>query len=383
MSLFIDEKFVNSIGHLVRNFRKKQDYLWNFACPLCGDSRKKKIKSRGYLYRYRDSLRFKCHNCGEVMALGELLRRIDGTLYKEYVFETYLEKGQTPPKEREERKQEQTRFKKKKDYKPAKPTALIGCPSVATLGPDHPARAYLEWRKLPKAALENIFWTDNFPALVDNFLPGHQFALVPEGRIVIPFFDDRHQLVAMQGRSQPRFDATLNKWVDAKNAIRYITIKSDKDAPRIFGMDRLDKISKRIYLVEGPFDSLFLPNCGAMAGSDIPVGFPKDRTIVVYDNEPHSPTTVKKIAAAIKNGYKVCIWPDNVKEKDINQMVLEGRTPEKVREIIDTNFFSGLEAELQLQHWANRKGRPPAKKEDPSGKGNVASFTLKGYNNQF
>jgi hypothetical protein len=375
MSLFIDEKFVNSIGHLVRNFRKKQDYLWNFSCPLCGDSRKKKIRARGYLFRYRDALKFKCHNCGETLPLGELLRRIDPTLYKEYVMESYLEKGQAPPKERQDERKVQ--FKKRKDYKPAKPTALIGCPSISTLGPDHPARAYLEWRKLPKASLEHLYWTDDFPSAVDSFLPGHQFALVPEGRIIIPFFDDRHQLVAMQGRSQPRFNTKLNKWVDAPGAIRYITIKSDQEAPRIFGMDRLDKLTRRIYLVEGPFDSLFLPNCGAMAGSDIPTGFPKDRTIVVYDNEPHKPDTVKKIERAIENGYKVCIWPDNIKEKDINQMILDGSTPEKVREIIDTNFFSGLEAKLQLQHWTNRKG----KTKDSSGKGNVASFTLKGYSN--
>jgi transcription elongation factor Elf1 len=375
MSLFIDEKFVNSIGHLVRNFKKKQDYLWNFSCPICGDSKTKKTRARGYVYRYRDALRFKCHKCGTTLSLGELLRQIEATIYQEYVVETYLEKGQTPPKERKK-----VPFKKGKDYKPAKPTALIGCPSIASLGPDHPARAYLEWRKLPKAALERLYWTDDFPALVDNFLPEHQFKLVREGRIIIPFFDDRHQLVAMQGRSQPRYDATKDEWTDAPGAIRYITIKSDENAPRIFGMDTLDKITRRIYLVEGPFDSMFLPNCGAMAGSDIPLGFPKDRTIIVFDNEPYSPSTVKKLENAIRSGYKVCIWPDNIKEKDINQMVLKGRTPQKIREVIDTNFFSGLEALQQLQHWTRDKAKK--KEESSSGKGNVASLTLKRHNYQ-
>ena len=370
MSLFIDEKFLNNIGHLLRNFRKKQDYVWNFSCPICGDSRKKKIKARGYVYRYRDSLRFKCHNCGEVMSISELLRRLDSELYKEYIFESYLEKGQQTPTEEE--KPQTTVFKQKKDYKPAKPTALIGCPSIATLGPDHPARAYLEWRKLPPHALEELYWTDNFPATVDKFLPGHQFALIEEGRIIIPFYDTNHQLIAMQGRSQPRYDAANDRWADSPGAIRYITIKADKEAPRIFGMNKLEKMTKRIYIVEGPFDSLFLPNCVAMAGSDIPLGFPHDRTVVVYDNERHKADTVKKIAKAIENGYTVCIWPDNMKEKDINLMVLAGYKPEKIRDIIDTNLYSGLQAKIQLQHWANPRGF--------AGKGNVASFTLERHN---
>jgi hypothetical protein len=137
-------------------------------------------------------------------------------------------------------------------------------------------------------------------------------------------------------------------------------------------MQKISLVSKeRIYCVEGPFDSLFLKNCVAMAGSDIPVGFPKDRTAIVYDNEPKKEQTVKKISNAIEMGFTVCIWPDTVKEKDINNMILAGHKPEKVREIIDMNLYNGERAKLELQHWTNRKGF--------SGKGN-ASFTYKGYN---
>jgi hypothetical protein len=303
------------------------------------------------------------------MALGELIKHLDDGIYKEYIFDTYLEKGQqAPPKEPEEKKP--SPFKQKKDYKPAKATALIGCPAISSLGPDHPARAYLDWRKLPH--LDELYWADSFPAVVDKFLPTHQYALIEEGRIIIPFYDANHQLIALQGRSQPRYDARKDKWMDYPGAVRYITIKADKDAPRVFGMNKLDKISKRIYIVEGPFDSLFLPNCVAMAGSDIPTGFPHDRTVVVYDNERHKTDTVKKIAKAIENGYTVCIWPDNIKEKDINLMILAGYKSEKIRDIIDMNLYSGLQAKIQLQHWANPKGFV--------GKGNVASSTQQGYN---
>jgi hypothetical protein len=358
MSLYVDEQYVMKIRPLLRNFKKKADYIYTVSCPICGDSKKKKYKTRGYILRGDDGLYYKCHNCGICLPFGKLIQELDSSIYKEYIYESYLDKGQAHPRQKDEDPAEVVKnYQKKKEYKPAKPTALVGCPAIATLGPDHPARAYLDWRKLPADALKELYWTDDFPAVVDKFLPGHQFALIKEGRIIIPFFDTKHQLIAMQGRSQPKYDKALNKWVDAPGAVRYITIKADKDAPRIFGMHKISLVSQeRIYCVEGPLDSLFLPHAIAMAGSDIPSGFPRDRIAIVYDNEKHKVDTIKKIARAIENGYSVCIWPENIKEKDINLMVMNGYKPEKIRELIDMNLFSGERAKLELQHWANRKG---------------------------
>lgn len=373
MSLFLDEKYLSSIGHLLRNYKKKQDYLWNFSCPLCGDSRKKKIKARGYMFRYRDTLIFKCHNCGETLSFSEFLKGLDASLYQEYIVETFAEKGKTPTKE--EKEERVVHFKKGSDYKSVKPAVLVGSPAISTLGPDHPARAYLEWRKLPPGALQELYWTDDFPALVDKFLPENQYSLVKEGRIVIPFYDTKKELVALQGRSMPIYCAEDDHWYDPSAAIRYITVKADENAPRVFGMQNIKLFSQeRIYCVEGPFDSLFLKNCVAMAGSDIPTGYlPKDRAVIVYDNERKKPDTIKKIGRAIKAGYTVCIWPENIKEKDINNMILSGMKIEKIREIIDLNLYSGLQATLQLQHWANPKGL--------TGKGNGTSLTYKGHSN--
>ena len=50
--------------------------------------------------------------------------------------------------------------------------------------------------------------------------------------------------------------------------MRYITVMLEKDAPKIYGLDKINE-SKPIFIVEGPFDSLFLDNSVAMAGSDI------------------------------------------------------------------------------------------------------------------
>ena len=49
--------------------------------------------------------------------------------------------------------------------------------------------------------------------------------------------------------------------------------------------------------------------------------------------------------------FKVCIWPSSVKGKDINEMVLNGQCAEELKIIIDTNTFSGIDADLRLQMW--------------------------------
>ena len=53
----------------------------------------------------------------------------------------------------------------------------------------------------------------------------------------------------------------------------------------------------------------------------------------------------------IINGYSVCIWPETVKEKDINEMILGGMTSQDIIDIIDNNTYSGLQANFQLSRW--------------------------------
>jgi transcription elongation factor Elf1 len=345
MSLFIDEKFLNSIGYTLRNFKKKSDNLWNFSCPICGDSKKNKLKARGYVFKAENALLYKCHKCGHSCSFGNLLKAIDSIVYKEYVYESFLEEKGEDKDQKAVVDAKRIYKPKKKVYAPAKPSVLNGCAAISTLGPDHPARMYLESRMIPKKFLNELYWTDDFPALVAKIDPAHEFHLRKEGRIIIPFLDRKGQLLAVQGRS-----------LEPDAEIRYITIKAFEDAPRIFGMHRLSKIWKRIYVVEGPFDSLFLPNCIAMAGSDIPPEFPTDKTVIVYDNEPKKKETVEKIAKAIDRNYRVCIWPDSIRLKDINLMIQNGYSEAKIREIIDTNSYTGLEAKLKLQHWSNPRG---------------------------
>ena len=59
MSSYIDLKFINEISGRLGQFKKKGDYLFNFRCPHCGDSKKSKTKARAYLYQVKNDLFYK------------------------------------------------------------------------------------------------------------------------------------------------------------------------------------------------------------------------------------------------------------------------------------------------------------------------------------
>ena len=103
-------------------------------------------------------------------------------------------------------------------------------------------------------------------------------------------------------------------------------------------------------IVEGPLDSLFLDNCLACAGSAF--GKIKDlgieEPIVIVDNEPRNEQICKILHNNIKEGHKVVIWPDSIKQKDINDMVLANLD---VEDLISNNVFQNLEAELKFRNW--------------------------------
>jgi fructose-1,6-bisphosphatase/sedoheptulose 1,7-bisphosphatase-like protein len=114
-------------------------------------------------------------------------------------------------------------------------------------------------------------------------------------------------------------------------------------------------LDKKTYVFEGPIDSMFVPNSIAIAGGDMISslkGFDKKNLVVVYDNEPRSKETIKKLDKSTLNGYNVCIWPDNLDHKDVNDMVLAGMSPEFIKHIIDTNTFRDLAAKMALTKWS-------------------------------
>jgi len=327
MSSYIDIKYINLISPQLQQFKKKGEALWNFRCPYCGDSKKSKIKARGFVYRKKNDLFYKCHNCGVGATLGGLLIQVDSKTHKDYIMERYKQGVKTNNPE-PEFKFDVPVFRSKDIFSSLN--------SLEKLGKDHPARKIIERRKLPNRALKDLYLCESFYKFTNTLIPNKFPSLDGDHpRLLIPFRNEKGEIFAYQGRAF------------GKEQPKYITIKLE-DRNKIFGLDRVDK-SKPIYVVEGPLDSLFLDNCVAVAGADF--SNMKGDLIIIYDNEPRNKEINKQIEKTIDQGKSVCLWPDSMIHKDINDMVIAGYTKEQVQEIITDNTFFGAAAQLRFSEW--------------------------------
>jgi hypothetical protein len=108
-------------------------------------------------------------------------------------------------------------------------------------------------------------------------------------------------------------------------------------------------------VVEGPIDSLFLPNAVAVSGASFDT--PTIRSIltnatIVMDNEPRNKDIVKQLEKYINLGYSVCMFPEHIQQKDINEMILHGEmSADEIAEVINTNTYTGMEAKLKFSTW--------------------------------
>ena len=308
-------------------FTKKKADLFNFRCPYCGDSQKKKNKARGYLYKIKNDFVYKCHNCGVSRTFSNFLKDQDTFLHDQYVMEKFKEgsggKGTFVPNP-------------KFDFKP--PVFRkndINLEKISDLNKEHPARYYLEKRGIKD--LDYFYYCPKFKAWTNEQKKTFDNLRQDGERIIIPFKDKDGKLFGYQGRS-----------LAPTARMRYITIMLDEDKPKIFGQDRIN-YDEPIYIVEGPFDSTFIQNSVAMAGSDVDIRtFGWGNYIWVYDNEPRNREIVNRISKSIDRGDKVVIWPKNIQEKDINDMSLAGHDVQKV---VELNVYHKLEAKLKLNDW--------------------------------
>ena len=331
-SSYIDVKYINLCSSLLERFKQKHTNLWNFRCPICGDSKKSKTKCRGFVYEKRNKYFYRCHNCNFGTSFNKFLEKISPALHKDYITEQYKEDAW--------RKKDVSNILPEFNFVPEFNHVLQGMDSISSLATDHPARSYLKNRLIPERYFRDLYFCKKFKKWTNTVIPNKFSSLSLEHdapRLVIPFFDRKHNIIGYQGRS-----------FNPKEQAKYITIKMEGVENLIYGEERVN-IKKKIYCVEGPLDSLFLPNCLAIAGLNFK-GV-KISNVIVLDNERRNVQIVDALKKVITNGYSVCIWPDSVKEKDINEMIINGKTTDDIVEIIDNNTYSGLEANFQLSQW--------------------------------
>jgi predicted RNA-binding Zn-ribbon protein involved in translation (DUF1610 family) len=329
---FIDSKFIGLVSSRLQKFKRVKNNLYNFRCPYCGDSQRNKNKARGYIYQLKNDHNYKCHNCGMSKSFTNFLKDLDQSLHDQYVLERYKNgltgKNSNTP---------EPSF----DFKPPefKKVEKLDLPTIAELNTEHPAKVYLKNRQIPEKYLSSLYFCESFKKWTNEQKYTFESTDQDEPRIIIPLIN-KGEVFGFQGRS-----------LRSNSKVKYITIILDDRYPKIYGFDEIDW-DKTVYITEGPFDSMFIDNSIAMVGADIDkmfmISYYDVDFVMVYDNEKRNKQIVDRIEKAIDLKLPVVIWPSNIIEKDVNEMVLTGLD---VSSMLKLNTYSGLEAKAKLIQW--------------------------------
>jgi len=324
----VDSKYIGLVSSRLQKFKRVKSNLYNFRCPICGDSQRNKNKARGYFYVVKNNTNFKCHNCGASLSFNNFIKKVDVELYKQYTLEKFKAgfsgKGFTadsPTVISEIVESSKPRF--------VKDPIKSSLPKASEV---RRAKEYLERRNIDPT---KFYYAERFKEFTNSIKQTFDDVKYDEDRIIIPLYKDK-RLIGFQGRS---IDYSPTK---------YITVMLKENEPKIYGLDNINKESN-IYITEGPFDSTFIDNSIAMCGADVDVNeWNIENPVYVYDNEPRNKEIVNRISKVIDKGYKVVIWPTSIMEKDINDMVLSGLD---VQSVVESNVYSSLQAKIKFNYW--------------------------------
>ena len=297
------------------------------------------------MYAKGNDLFYRCHNCGVGTNAANFLKHVDPSIHGEYVLEKF--KSGTGTANTYHRKSSDTprivtqppkfgHIKKRNIFEHGE--------WLSNLPSGHFCLNYAQNRLIPEEHYDKLLFTSNYKLFCDELIPNHDKKLIEDARLVIPFFNYQNELVAVSGRALETSDRTL----------RYVTLRTDDSENKlVYGMDRVN-LNERVYLVEGPLDSLFLKNCVASGDANLALtvkNIQAKKITLIFDNEKRNKEVCKLIENAIKLNHDVVIWPDNIDGKDINEMILNGFSSSEIQEIIDSNTFFGLEAIAKFTFW--------------------------------
>ena len=307
-----------SVGKL----KKDTDTDMSCCCPLCGDN-----KNRLHLFEPDNTGGIiKCFNSGceleQGASLKQFLKMVHSPYEAAYRRETFTENI-------EELKNESsiqdilTKVEKKK-------TKIIPLPLD---------KLFMRASKSEKA--KEYLKTRGFEPQPDWF-----FAEGPEG---VPFEYNKQKVQLKDVLIFPIYENESYKGFYTRSVVKkefFIFLLPGTEKIWIKG----DILNNGI-IAEGLFDTLStgFENCAAMLGADLSKDFmetlPKS-TIFAFDNDK---TGIFKAVKYAKLGFKIFIWPDFIKEKDFNELLISGWTKIDIRKMINANIFTGILAETKLK----------------------------------
>ena len=328
MSEWIDRKYAGLLSPRLERFSVKthQPYLASFRCPICGDSKKNKWKTRGFLFSKKGAAS---------TTLGNLLKQLDVSTYKQYVMERYREGGH--------KKQSHANVASVFDFSSPKFAEKNILDSFLEKVKGTIAEEYLSDRRIPSSRWSSLYYVSDVGTM-ERLSDKYKDRIVGnDQRLVIPFYGScpfRYKV--------GRVGVTCRALGDSR--LRYVTIRIDDDVPMIYNLNKIDE-SKTVYVTEGPIDSMFIDNACAVGNSDLTSISPtvnKESVVLVYDNQPRNQNLVQTMQQAVAAGFTMVMWPEYIEEKDINDMVMSGI---KVQEVIENNTYSGLQLQLAFNKW--------------------------------
>lgn len=341
---YLDKKYVGIVSTKLRNYKVKQEhpFLANFSCCFCGDSATSKHKARGYFVEKKGNIFFYCHNCNiPPKSVPSFLKAIDPIAFQDYLREKFsVDKKPDRTEEKINTLKSQVRSKITFDSKSSlKP--------ISRLPEDHVAKQYILQRKIPSEFMDKLFYVDKFKEFVNSLIPGKFNSLqIDSPRIIIPFLNQSGKLFGFQGRS-------FLSGKGLSKDLRYISIVLNDEYPKIYGLNTVDQ-ERDVYVLEGAFDSMFVDNSIATCDANYLKAeelLPKANKIYVPDKDRRNKEVLANIEKLIKHKCRVCLMPSYVGGKDINQMIIDGKTKEEIKSIIDKNVFQGLELQMKFNEW--------------------------------
>lgn len=345
---WLEDKYIKLAGMNLPRFHQVAVNTYNFRCIVCGDSQKNDHKCRGFIFERDGKHFYYCHNCGASMKFSYFLRTHFPSLYSQYMIEYLKEAG--GPIQYESSIPRANKWHP--ETTPYEVDPMVNTESILDLESSHPAKMYIESRKIPVMHYSRIFYTDNFFEFASEFNPerySRDESKPKEPRILFPFRNAQNNVFAVSGRY-------LGDLPPEKSQLRYMTLRSGKHADfKCYGLDVYDP-NVDGYCTEGMIDSLFLPNCLAFAGlgkirkNTLP--FNPEKITFVLDNEPRNRDVCSAMDSCIRLGGKVCIWPEWFSYKDINDAVMSERfTIQEIRDLIRESTYSGDVAKAKLMVW--------------------------------
>jgi hypothetical protein len=110
---------------------------------------------------------------------------------------------------------------------------------------------------------------------------------------------------------------------------------------------------RQVYITEGPIDSLFVDNCIAAAGADLVLKnkIPNDQVTYIFDNEPRNREIIKRMYSVVEKDYNLVVWPDDMRHKDINDIIISGTSKAELLDLLNKNTYSKLSALTKLNEY--------------------------------